>query len=303
MRTSILIMFHCKQDTGYAISSLEKAFKQAATEAGFSEENILWSYKEVADKEPQAFQLDYYSENDAMNLRNIIEEYQISTILAFDLPYPSPVVRAARAMNVEKVVAYWGASMSSINSGLKLFLRRFQWILQARSAPDFFIFESNAMLRTATHGRGVPKSRTTVIPLGVNTDTYYPDPHDRSAYRLFNIPETRKIIFYSGHMEERKGVRVLINAMLELEKRKKLEPFHLLICGNKGNQSEPYESMLQSSQALEHVTFAGYRKDVPQLMRSAYIGTIASTGWDSFTMSSVEMLSSGLPLIVSELQG
>jgi glycosyltransferase involved in cell wall biosynthesis len=38
-------------------------------------------------------------------------------------------------------------------------------------------------------------------------------------------------------------------------------------------------------------------------MRSSSLGVIASTGWDSFTMSSVEMMSSGLPLIVSNLQG
>jgi len=38
-------------------------------------------------------------------------------------------------------------------------------------------------------------------------------------------------------------------------------------------------------------------------MQSSTIGVLASTGWDSFTMSSVEMMASGLPLVVSRLQG
>ena len=42
---------------------------------------------------------------------------------------------------------------------------------------------------------------------------------------------------------------------------------------------------------------------MPIIEQSCYIGTIASTGWDSFTVSSLEMAACGLPLIVSNLQG
>jgi glycosyltransferase involved in cell wall biosynthesis len=38
-------------------------------------------------------------------------------------------------------------------------------------------------------------------------------------------------------------------------------------------------------------------------MRSSDIGVIASTGWDSFTRSSVEMMASGIPLLASNLGG
>ena len=61
--------------------------------------------------------------------------------------------------------------------------------------------------------------------------------------------------------------------------------------------------MLDGLSAVNHVTFGGYRSDIPLLMQSSTIGVLASTGWDSFTMSSVEMMASGLPLVVSRLQG
>ncbi|MBW3225619.1 glycosyltransferase family 4 protein [Marinobacter adhaerens] len=303
MAHSILIMFHCNQHTGYAIGSLEEVFKRAAIEAGFDQHNILWSYRKVFSPEVNVFAINYVCPDDTKKLKKVLKEHKVSTILAFDLRHPSPIIRTARKMGTTRVVAYWGASMSSLYQGFKLILRRCQWILQAHAAPDFFIFESDAMRKTGTHGRGIPSRRTCVIPLGVDTNIFFPAVAERYAQKLFSIPINRKIIIYSGHMEERKGLRVLMDAMLELERRNRLEPVHLLICGNKEHQSKPYEDMLSNSEAKNHVTFAGYRTDVPQLMRSAYLGTIASTGWDSFTMSSVEMLSSGLPLIVSELQG
>ena len=61
--------------------------------------------------------------------------------------------------------------------------------------------------------------------------------------------------------------------------------------------------MLDDTDAREHVTFGGYYKGVEKIIPSCYIGAIASTGWDSFTMSSLEIASCGLPLLVSRLQG
>ena len=55
--------------------------------------------------------------------------------------------------------------------------------------------------------------------------------------------------------------------------------------------------------AAKYVTFGGYRKDIAKIHQSCFVGVIASTGWDSFTMSSIEMAASGLPLLVSDLQG
>ena len=43
--------------------------------------------------------------------------------------------------------------------------------------------------------------------------------------------------------------------------------------------------------------------DLSRIFPCCYAGVIASTGWDSFTVSSLEMASSGLPLVVSNLQG
>ncbi len=296
-------MFHCEQYTEYAIESLESSFTDAALLAGFESDYILYSYSKVLETSPKVFEIGYYTRQDAEKLREVYRKYPIGTILAFDLPYPTAVCKSASCLGVDNIISYWGASMSTTNHGLKLLVKRAEWWFRGGSAPTKFIFESQAMKRSATHGRGISSKNTTVIPLGVDVEKYYPAKDSHYAHNEFKIPFERKIIFYSGHMEERKGVRILIEAIKILGELGKIEPFHLLICGNKERQSKRYEELLTGSIAKKYVTFAGYRKDIPEIMQSAFLGAIASTGWDSFTMSSIEMLASGLPLIVSDLDG
>ena len=40
-----------------------------------------------------------------------------------------------------------------------------------------------------------------------------------------------------------------------------------------------------------------------QIFQSAFCGVLPSSGWDSFTLSSVEMAATGLPIVASHLQG
>jgi glycosyltransferase involved in cell wall biosynthesis len=300
---SLLIMIHCEQHTGYAVGVLEYVFKQAAIEAGYNEDHIFWSYSKVTEPRENIIQCRFNGDSNYDDISTFISQKGITRALAFDLAYPADILPALYKSGITNIVSYWGASMSSPNGGFKLFLKKIEWSLR-KYKPHTFIFESEAMRLTATHGRGVPHKNTHVIPLGVDTTKFFPAyQQDHYAHKALCIPMDRKIIFYSGHMEERKGVRIIIQAAIELIDKLRKNNIHFVICGNKNNEADPYISLLKDTQAAQHVTFAGYRNDIPELMRSAAIGVIASTGWDSFTMSSVEMMASGLPMIVSKLQG
>lgn len=302
--SSILLMFHCEQNTGYAIETLEKVFHDAAIAAGYAEENIYWSFKSTSpNAQKNVIECDYKQPNKSLDLKKFIQEKKISVVIAFDLGFPCPVIGELKAAGVTRLVSYWGASMSSINHGMKLAIKKIECLIR-KNKPDAFIFESEAMRLTGTQGRGLSDKQTHVVYLGVDTEKFYPD-YDANGYahNSLNIPTNRKIIFYSGHMEERKGVRVIVKAAIHLVDQLKLDDFHFVICGNKNHEADGYKELLINTKAQDHVTFAGYRDDINLLMRGSYIGVIASTGWDSFTMSSVEMMASGLPMIVSNLQG
>ena len=303
-KSSILIMIHCEESTGYAIASLEYVFLSAARKAGFTDDSIFWSFKDTVTKNnPHIIKCDYFDADDHKQLSDIIKKNNVVLVLSFDLGFPCPVIATLKNSGVKHIISYFGAGMSKINTGIKLMLKKLEYHL-TKSKPDIFIFESEAMRKTATHGRGIQESATTIIHLGVDTKKFFPNyDQDKYIHKTLGIPENRKIIFYSGHMEERKGVRVIIKAAIHLVERLNISNVHFVICGNKNNEANSFEKLLEGRISRNHVTFAGYRSDVPELMRSSHIGVIASTGWDSFTMSSVEMMASGLPLIVSNLQG
>lgn len=301
--SSILFMIHCPQNVGYAIEKLIEVFKVTASISGFRESQIFFSYTEVIDaSDPQVIECSFNNPTGFEALQTLMRDKNISHLVAFDLNYPEKIIPIIRKNNELKLIAYWGAGISSINSGFKLLLKRLEWYFR-RFKPDRFVFESESMRKTATHGRGIPKRNTSVVNLGTNTELFIPSENKNYAYDLFDIPLNRSIVFYSGHMEERKGVHIIMQAAITLLDMQNFEDVHFVICGNKNGEEEVFLKMLEGKKAKQNVTFAGYRDDIPQLMQSSSLGVIASTGWDSFTMSSVEMMSSGLPLIVSDLEG
>ncbi len=308
----ILIIFHCPENTGYAIKSLEQCFLKVAEK--LVGDNIHLTYTKLnsdenirVETQPShniiSFNPGTNNPADLKNVADYVQKHSIDTVLCFDQPPGRKFYKCIRKAGVKKIVSYWGAPISSKTSPVKLLLKKIEMLFRFYS-PDLYIFESKAMLDGAIHGRGISKHKATICYLGVDTNLYKPDTQlENYAYDVFNIVKDRKIFFYSGHMEERKGVKVLIQAAIELADNNGRDDFHFIILGNKNNEERPYLNMLKHTKANEHVTFGGYRDDIASILPGCYAGMIASTGWDSFTMSSLEIAASGTPLIVSNLQG
>jgi len=309
--SGILVIFHCRENTGYAIETLENRFyKVAELLAG---DNIHFSFTKLSNTQKQkksrsslsTLKFDPATRNkkELQQISQYIYEHKIDCVLGFDQPPGRKYYKHIRRAGVKHIISYWGAAISSRNTGLRLVLKKIEMRLR-RYSPDHYIFESKAMQDFAIFGRGIPKNKTSITYLGVDTGTYKPNlERTLYPYTTFGIPDDRKILFYSGHMEPRKGVKVLINSAIELADIRCIENFHFLVLGNKNGEEAPFEKMLISTKAKDHVTFGGYRDDIPSILPECYLGVIASTGWDSFTMSSLEMASAGLPLLVSDLQG
>jgi glycosyltransferase involved in cell wall biosynthesis len=310
---SILILLHCGSNTGYAIGPLERTFYEMAVElCNGDETRVHFGYPTMAAGPsptlPAHFSryliIDTQSANssDAERVSQYISKHNIDTIFGFDQPVDRPMYRALRAAGVTRFVSYWGAPMSSIKALPVLLLKRLQVAL-LRQGPDHYVFESRGMADTAVYGRGIAARKTSVVPLGVDTEHFSPaGSNDGYLHQTFSIPADRKVFFYSGHMEPRKGVATIMQAANVLVASRKACDWHIVLLGNKGTEHLPYQQMLTGG-AAAHVTFGGYRNDIHLLQREAYAAVIASTGWDSFPRSGVECQASGLPLIVSDLPG
>ena len=311
--SGLLVVFHTPSNAGYAMTPLEKMFFQVACELTGDVNKVHFAFSNLDNGMPTSLPADFSnvisldksssSGAEFKNAEHYIQKNKITAALCFDLQPHSDLCNLLRRAGVTKLVSYWGSTMSEINHGVKLALKKVEVAL-TRKKPNLFIFESEAMQRHAVFGRGIKQQNTSVIPTGVDTAHFCPNSEAKSYVEThFSIPSDKKIAFYSGHMEERKGVRVIIEAAIELVDFRGLDHIYFLICGNRPGEEQPFLDLLQGTKAMNNVIFAGYRTDLDQIMPGCDFGVIASTGWDSFPMSSLEMASCGLPLIVSALQG
>ncbi len=311
MAKSILIIIHFGSNVGYAVSTLEHVFYEMAEELTGTMKNVHFAYKNLDKGPPRslpgefkniiAFDTATTNRTEMHSISCYLKENDIDTVFGFDLPVYRPCYRTLRRAGVTSIISYWGAPMSSINKGIKLLLKRLD-VARYRNGPDHYIFESEGMRSTATHGRGVPTNKTSVAYLGVDIDLYKPA-ESRYVYDTFNISPVRKVVFYSGHMQERKGVHVIVAAAADIINNQSRKDLHFLFTGNRPGESNRFDSLYKGTPAEEMITFGGYRDDLSRIEPGCFVGVIASTGWDSFTMSALEMQACGLPLIVSHLQG
>ncbi|HUG97808.1 MAG TPA: glycosyltransferase family 4 protein, partial [Gammaproteobacteria bacterium] len=291
----------------------EQTFAKMALRLTGSFERVHFGYPSLAEGPPAQLPADLrqFVEFDAATrdhaaLRRIadyVREHDIRVAFGFDQPSRRPGYAALRSGGVRHIVSYWGAPMSSLNSGVKLLLKR-AWFAALRHRPDHYIFQSEDMRRTATHGVGIPRHRTSVVYSGVDTSVFRPAPeHQGYVHAALGLDPRRKVVYYSGHMEPRKGVHVIIKAAAHLVNELGRTDLHFVFLGNKGGIERTYDPLYMGTAAEGHITFAGYRDDVAQIQASSFMAVIATTGWDSHTMSAVEVAASGLPLVVSDLPG
>jgi len=308
----ILIMIAYEIDIGFAIGRLVEVFHEMALRWAGDPRRVHFSFSRINGKGssnlPQGFdnllEVDYRRSDpaDLRRLSEYIRQHQIEIIFALDMGVQCACLKAARLAGVRTVISYWGAPMSSIVSSAKLMLKRLEVRLLRWSRPDYFVFESEAMRRFGVLGRGLAGTKTVVIPTGIDAEKFRRMPEvPGMVYDRFGIPRDRTIVVYMGHLHRRKGVHVLMGAAEHWVQSMCRQDVHCLFLGNRENEVAEFRA--EFNVAAPFITFGGYQSDIPELLSGCAIGCVPSSGWDSFPMSSLEMQSCGLPVVVSDLQG
>lgn len=309
---STLVLMPWPTDTGYAIGRLESIFFDVVLRLAHGDPSRIWyAYPDGEARRPGwsrgehprcvGHDIGNSSREGALELERFARTHRIDFALTFDVRPIHPAYAALRRGGVKAIVSYWGAPISGPSPLHKWLAKRLQFAL-SRSTVSGLVFESEAMASLARHGRGIPDRVIDVVPLGVDVRAFVPG-RTGHAYSALGIPPTRRIVVYSGHCNRRKGMHVLMEAALELLATRRRTDVCFVICGNKGDESEPFEQMVRDTDAAPWVRFAGYRHDLHRIFQDAYLGVIPTVGWESYALSSVEMAASGLPVVASRLQG
>lgn len=138
--------------------------------------------------------------------------------------------------------------------------------------------------------------------VGIDTARFGTGDHDRAEKRReLGFAESDFLAITVAEMTKNKNHTTVLKAMALLKNREEFENFHYLICG-RGEQWPALEAEAKKLGISEHVTFLGYRHDVPQLCRCSDL-FVFMTMREGLPVALMEAMSCGLPTICQRIRG
>lgn len=135
---------------------------------------------------------------------------------------------------------------------------------------------------------GVPPLKVDIIPNGVDIVRFSPEGERASL----NIPKgTVRALFVGDIVSRRKGLDTILAAMPGIEN------LHLIVVGR--TEKSPYPEDVVTAGLTKKVTFLGFRRDIPAIMRSCDFFVFPSR-YEPFGLVVLEAVSSGLPVITAQ---
>ena len=153
---------------------------------------------------------------------------------------------------------------------------------------------------------GFDRSRSRVIPYGVDTEQFSPAPERREIWRRkLGIPDDATVALGVGRMVTKKGFHVLLQVLPELLER--LPDTHLIL-GGEGDRLEEFERAAASWQGRVHFPGVILRDTLPDLYRCADLFVLPAVhdsqgNVDGLPNVILEAMASGLPVVASEISG
>jgi UDP-glucose:(heptosyl)LPS alpha-1,3-glucosyltransferase len=144
---------------------------------------------------------------------------------------------------------------------------------------------------------GVPDDRITVIPNGVDLDRFQPSAEARrDVRRELSIGDDEFVAIFVGHEFERKGLRVVLEALASLLARQ--VRLTLVVAG----RDSPERLKAEFSDLGDAVRFVGNRSDVERYYAAADV-FVMPAAFDISPLVGPEALAAGLPILMTDVGG
>ena len=155
---------------------------------------------------------------------------------------------------------------------------------------------------------GADPDRMTIVPYGVDTDRFRPDPTVRASFRAQHQLELDDpVLVIAGRLVRKKGFEYLIEALPKLTEH---FPRLVLVVAGGGDLEAELRQRATDGGVLEHVRFLGAVKqgEVAQWLASADLAVVPSVKDDSGNVDGLpnvllEALASGTPVIATSAGG
>lgn len=245
-------------------------------------------------------------------LRQAIERYQ-PDVIEVGSPYllPDLVQRALRRLPAARrpvVVGFWHAdyprtyvhrSLQSVSGRLAQAAESAAWAWARRTYGRFdAIFVASQWIGERMQKRGL--SRLFWTPLGVDSQAFSPAHRSDELRKSWTGSQpNRKVLFFPHRLQEEKGIKCLMAAYEQLDRRG-VAP--VLVIAGDGPDRNKVEAF---ARRFAQVHYLGYIKDQRELTAhyaSADL-SVSLSAFETFGLSTAESMASGLALVAANQGG
>lgn len=170
---------------------------------------------------------------------------------------------------------------------------------------DYFITYNEAMRKEYVES-GADANKFVIIPGAVEHKIFRPPSKARGALRReFDLPADKKLILYIGRINfSEKGLDYLLRAMPQVLTA---EPTGFLVMIGPATSSEQQrlQGLIGELRLGKQVAYLGSKayRDLPAYINAADVGVVPSVWFESSGRVSLDMLSCGLPVVVTDTGG
>lgn len=145
----------------------------------------------------------------------------------------------------------------------------------------------------------IPRKNIQVITTGVPIERY--SPNIKSALKRF-VPDNEKVILFVGRLTENKGV---VNLLKAFQKVKACQDNVRLVIVGKGEMEFELKKLAKQLGVEKNTVFIRYvpQKDMPAIYAGAEVFVLPTLYKEPFGIAALEALSSGVPVVASNLGG
>lgn len=209
-------------------------------------------------------------------------------------PHIKRILDMSSNASIERLKLYNSIDEIEVKSGLK---REFKYLwskkFQSRNSREllntnYFLTPSN-FSKNSIKKQGIPEEKLYVVPYGVDVKHFSYIPKEKKV-------ENKIKLVYTGVISYEKGVNYLLKAISELP----VDKFEISLMGAYSKKSP----IFQKYNGYKNIKFKGYvtHEELADIYHEADAFVMASLG-EGFTLSGLEAMASGLPIICSENSG
>ena len=201
---------------------------------------------------------------------------------------------------VGRFAAKW-AGAPYVVAGLRVAEKQKRWHLTldrwTSRWVDRYVAVSRSVATFSQREAGLPAERIAVIPNGVDTQLF--DAAPPADLAELGIRPGRRVLTYVGRLDPQKGLHELLAQANGWLARL---PEHDLLLAGEGPQRAELEALTRRLGLVDRIRFAGWRSDVPAILRASEILLLPSR-WEGMPNALLEGMACRLPVAAMDVEG